>query len=85
MPHVGQIHGRGKLDRYKRYDKPIKEIYLYPLTKDFKRVLAGEQMASPNRYAFQAAKVGLPERYGMRQIFGANHLTCCIAFRYLMK
>ncbi len=40
--HVGQTQGRGKLDRYKRYDKPIKEIFLYPLATNFREVLAGD-------------------------------------------
>lgn len=40
---VGRTQGRGKHDRYARYDKPRKDVYLYPLRRDFRRVLcAGE-------------------------------------------
>ena len=40
--HVGQTRGRGKLDRYNRYDQPIKEIFLYPLERSFRDILAGD-------------------------------------------
>ncbi len=36
--HIGQTKGRGKLD-YHRYALPIKEIFLYPLDKHFRRQL----------------------------------------------
>ncbi len=37
--HVGSTKGRGKLDRYNECKVPIKEIFLYPLSKDFRTVL----------------------------------------------
>lgn len=37
--HVGQTQGRGKLDRYERRSLPVKEIFLYPLHKDFRKAL----------------------------------------------
>lgn len=37
--HVGQTQGRGKLDRENRYALPVKDIFLYPLHKHFKRHL----------------------------------------------
>jgi len=37
--HVGQTKGRGKLDRKHRYQTPIKEIFLYPLHKNFRQRL----------------------------------------------
>ena len=37
--HVGQTQGRGKLDREKRYALPVKDIFLYPLHKQFRRHL----------------------------------------------
>ena len=37
--HVGQTQGRGKLDRQNRYPLPVKEIFLYPLHKQFRRKL----------------------------------------------
>jgi len=36
---VGQTQGRGKLDRFKQYALPVKDIYLYPLRRDFRNVL----------------------------------------------
>lgn len=38
MP-VGQTLGRGKLDRYNKWSLPVKDIFLYPLVKDFRRQL----------------------------------------------
>lgn len=37
--HVGKTQGRGKLEKSKQQVVPIKEIFLYPLMKDFRRVL----------------------------------------------
>lgn len=37
--HVGQTQGRGKLDRHKRRALPVKEIFLYPLCKQFRGTL----------------------------------------------
>lgn len=36
---VGKTQGRGKLDRYKRYQLPVKDIFLYPLSKTFRQIL----------------------------------------------
>ncbi len=36
---VGQTQGRGKLDRHTLRDKPIKDIYLYPLDRRFREIL----------------------------------------------
>jgi hypothetical protein len=37
--HVGQTQGRGKLDTRKLRDKPIKDIFLFPLDKNFRKIL----------------------------------------------
>lgn len=37
--HVGQTQGRGKLDRRNEYKLPVKDIYLYPLSKNFREIL----------------------------------------------
>ena len=37
--HVGQTQGRGKLDRSHQNAIPIKEIFLYPLQKSFRKDL----------------------------------------------
>lgn len=37
--HVGQTQGRGKLDRENEYKLPVKDIYLYPLSKNFRELL----------------------------------------------
>lgn len=36
---VGQTQGRGRYDRYSEYSKPIKTIWLYPLDRNFRKVL----------------------------------------------
>ncbi len=37
--HVGHTQGRGKLDRHTLRQKPVKEIFLFPLTKNFRIIL----------------------------------------------
>lgn len=37
--HVGQTQGRGKLDRYKRFATPVKDIFLFPLCRSFRQQL----------------------------------------------
>jgi hypothetical protein len=37
--HVGQTQGRGKLDTHKRKDKPVKDIFLFPLDRHFRTIL----------------------------------------------
>ncbi|MEA1980419.1 MAG: DUF4338 domain-containing protein, partial [candidate division Zixibacteria bacterium] len=37
--YVGQTQGRGKKDVYYEYAVPIKDIWMYPLTKDFRQRL----------------------------------------------
>jgi len=40
--YVGKTKGRSRNDRYNTIKVPIKDIYLYPLTKRFREVLASE-------------------------------------------
>jgi Druantia protein DruA len=37
--HVGQTQGRGKLDRHHHKAVPVKDIYLYPLHRHYRRIL----------------------------------------------
>ena len=37
--HVGATQGRGKLDRHMRFPVPVKDIFLYPLHRHFRREL----------------------------------------------
>lgn len=37
--YLGQTKGRGKLDRYNLYLLPIKDIFIYPLYKSFRKIL----------------------------------------------
>jgi hypothetical protein len=37
--HVGQTKGRGKLDRHHEHALPVKDVYLYPLHRDYQRIL----------------------------------------------
>jgi len=39
---VGMTKGRSRNDRYSTMKVPVKDIYLYPLTKRFRKVLIGE-------------------------------------------
>ena len=38
--HVGQTQGRGKLDRNNEHALPVKDIFVYPLRRDFARRLS---------------------------------------------
>jgi len=38
--HVGKTKGRGKLDRYNQHALPVKDVYLYPLRRDYQRTLS---------------------------------------------
>jgi hypothetical protein len=38
--HVGQTKGRGKLDRYNEHALPVKDVYLYPLHRNYQHILA---------------------------------------------
>jgi hypothetical protein len=40
--HVGRTTGRGKLDRHHRRRIPVKDVYLFPLHRHFRRILTGE-------------------------------------------
>lgn len=40
--HLGQTQGRGKLDRHYRRPLPVKEIFVYPLRRDFRTALRGD-------------------------------------------
>ncbi|RLD42339.1 MAG: hypothetical protein DRI88_11775 [Bacteroidetes bacterium] len=37
--HIGHTKGRGRNDSYKRNSLPVKDIYIYPLVKDFRERL----------------------------------------------
>jgi hypothetical protein len=39
--YVGKTAGRGRNDFHKLYSLPIKDIYLYPLAKDYRKLLRG--------------------------------------------
>jgi hypothetical protein len=41
---VGQTKGRSRNDRYNKLKVPIKDIYLYPLSKNFREVLCSESL-----------------------------------------
>lgn len=38
--HVGKTKGRGKLDRSNSHALPVKDVYLYPLHRDYRHILA---------------------------------------------
>ena len=47
--HVGQTQGRGKLDVHRTHALPRKDIWLYPLRRDFRRRLCTPLDPYPNR------------------------------------
>jgi hypothetical protein len=44
---VGETTGRGKKNRTHRQEKPIKSVWLFPLVKNFRQVLCGDQVHEP--------------------------------------
>ena len=47
--HVGQTQGRGKLDVHRTHALPRKDIWLYPLRRDFRRRLCAPLDPPPHR------------------------------------
>ena len=47
--HVGQTQGRGKLDVHRTHALPRKDIWLYPLRRDFRRRLCTPLDPHPNQ------------------------------------
>ncbi len=45
---IGQTKGRSRQDRYKKLTVPVKDIFLYPLTKNFKQVLCSKDKINEN-------------------------------------
>jgi len=41
--HVGHTQGRGKLDRHHKHEKPVKDIYAYPLDRNFRQTLCTDE------------------------------------------
>lgn len=39
--HLGETTGRGRNDRYSQNSIPIKDIYIYPLDRQYKKLLQG--------------------------------------------
>lgn len=46
--HVGHTQGRGKLDRTHQHPLPVKDIFLYPLQKDFRQALRSPTTKPPS-------------------------------------
>jgi hypothetical protein len=40
---IGQTKGRGRNDRYGEYSFSVKDIYMYPLRRDFREILTGKK------------------------------------------
>ena len=41
--YIGQTTGRGRNDRYSKNSVPIKDIYIYPLDRDYQQILRGDR------------------------------------------
>lgn len=55
--HVGATQGRGRMDRDRAYSAPIKEVYVYPLQRDARKVLCVEPQPKPIRCRSREAGV----------------------------
>ena len=42
--HVGQTKGRGRNDKDRAYALSVKDIYMYPLRRDYRKILLGERL-----------------------------------------
>ncbi len=40
--HLGETKGRGRMDREKSYQEPVRSIWVYPLVREFRAALLGE-------------------------------------------
>lgn len=49
--HVGQTQGRGKLDRFGKGGKAIKDIWLYPLDRRFRSLLTAGRLSPTSQQA----------------------------------
>lgn len=58
--HVGHTKGRGKLDRRHQHALPVKDVYLYPLHRDYRHILN----PPPDRHASPQPPHGHPTRTG---------------------
>ncbi len=41
--HIGETTGRGRNDRYSKNSVPIKDIYIYPLNRNYQKILQGDR------------------------------------------
>ena len=55
--HVGATQGRGRMDRDRAYCAPVKDIYVYPLQRDARKVLCVEPQSKPIRCRLREAEV----------------------------
>jgi hypothetical protein len=71
--HVGKTRGRGRQDREHRQNKPIKDIYLYPLVPDCQKRLC-EEPGAARCSATVCTKPPKPPRDWAEQEFGQVRL-----------
>jgi len=55
--HVGATQGRGRMDRGRAYCAPVKDVYVYPLQRDARKVLCVEPQSKPIRCRLREAEV----------------------------
>jgi hypothetical protein len=56
--YVGETQGRGRMDRDRRYSAPVKDVYLYPLQANARKVLCVEPPYKPIRRRAQQPGTG---------------------------
>jgi len=55
--HVGATQGRGRMDRDRAYSAPVKDVHVYPLQRNARKVLCVEPQPKPIRSRLRETKV----------------------------
>lgn len=75
--HVGATQGRGRMDRDRAYGAPVKEVYVYPLQRDARKVLCVEPQSEPIRCRWR--EVGVAQDWAEEELgevdFGDRRLN----------
>jgi len=56
--HVGETQGRGRMDRDRAYSTPVKDVYVYPLQRNVRKVLCVEPQCKPIQHPLRQVEVG---------------------------
>ena len=62
--HAGRTQGRGKLDRDHQHALPVKDVYLYPLHRNWQRILTPHRPANDSPRDHRILTTHLPNILG---------------------